>query len=81
MRPGAFEFAGKWMERVKALPETGMGYTIASVTLRDGRRFGQVVIDSGILSRVRGRPDIPFSEDDIAEITSTHERWDWKETP
>jgi hypothetical protein len=78
MRPGAFEFAGEWIERVKALPETGMGYTIANVKLRDGRLFHQVVIDSGVLSAIRGRPDIPFTEGDIAEITATHERWEWR---
>ncbi|MFZ5790516.1 MAG: hypothetical protein ACOY3L_07445 [Pseudomonadota bacterium] len=81
MRPGAFEFCGKWMQHVKALPETGMGYTIVSVTLQDGRKFDQAVIDSGRLVRVRGLPDVPFAEKDIVDIAATHQRWDWREAP
>ncbi|HEX3651311.1 MAG TPA: hypothetical protein VHU18_00650 [Rhizomicrobium sp.] len=58
-----------------------MGYTVASVRLSDGRKFDQVVIDSGILSRVRGLSDVPFSEREISEIKPTHEKWDWSENP
>lgn len=81
MRPGAFLFSGKWVDTVRGLSETGMGYTVVRVTLMDGRKFEQVVIDSGYLSRVRGLPDVPFSEEDIAKIESTHEKWNWDETP
>lgn len=81
MTPGAFQFRGKWQQKVKALRETGMGYTVVSLVLRDGRRFDQAIIDSGWLSTVRGLPDIPFIEEDIADIFSSHEKWDWSETP
>ena len=81
MRPGAFEFRGKWQQRVRALPETGMGYCVVRVTLRDGQQFEQAVIDSGWLRRVRGLPDVPFTEGDIAEILPNHEKWNWDETP
>ena len=82
MRRGAFHFSGEWQEKVKALPESGMGYTVLKVTLKDGRVFGQALINKfGYLSRVRGLADIPFEEEDIAEITPTHERWDWNEKP
>ena len=77
MKAGVFLFAGKWAETVKRLPETGMGYTVVSVTLRDGRHFDQAVVDSGYLARVRGLAEVPFTEDDIAEITATHAKWDW----
>lgn len=56
-----------------------MGYQVVSVTLNDGRRFEQVVIDSGFITRVRGSMDVPFSESDITEIKITHDKWDWKE--
>ena len=36
MNPGAFEFRGKWQPKVRALRETGMGYTVVSLVLRDG---------------------------------------------
>jgi hypothetical protein len=80
MNPGAFEFRGKWQPKVRALRETGMGYTVVSLVLRDGRRFDQAIIDSGWLSRVRGLADIPFTEEDITDITPNHEKWDWSET-
>jgi len=58
-----------------------MGYVVVSVTLKDGRRYPQVLIDSGHLSRVRGLPHIPVVEDDIAEINQTDAKWNWDETP
>jgi hypothetical protein len=82
MRRGAFQFCGKWLQAVKALPESGMGYTVVRVTLLDGRIFEQALIgNNGFLSRIRRLADIPFQEEDIAEIVPTHERWDWKENP
>ena len=81
MQNGAFKFSGKWQSKVRSLPETGMGYVVVSVTLNDGRRFNQAVIDTGIMARVRGLPDIPFTEDEIADLVATHEKWDWKQKP
>ena len=81
MRPGAFDFSDKWGERIRNLGETGMGYVVASVTLKDGRVFSQVAIDTGCVTMVRGLPDIPFTEDDIAEIKATHEKWDFSKNP
>jgi hypothetical protein len=78
---GAFIFSGEWMETVRHLPETGMGYTITSVTLKDGRKFDQVIMDSGWLARIRGLPSIPFGESDIAAIRATHDKWDWRKEP
>jgi hypothetical protein len=81
VRKGAFLFSAEWTETIRHLGETGMGYTIVSVTLKDGRRFDQVVIDSGWLAGVRGLPDVPFRESDIAAIKATHEKWHWNEKP
>ena len=68
----------EWASRLRVLPETGMGYQVVSVTLNDGRRFEQVVIDSGFITRVRGCRDVPFTESEITEIKVTHNKWDWK---
>jgi hypothetical protein len=81
MRPGAFLFTGKWADAVRALGETGIGYTVVSIALADGRRFDQVVIDSGYLTRVRGLNNVPFSEADITEIKQTDVKWNWGENP
>jgi hypothetical protein len=67
-------FSGKWQAKLRQLGETGMGYTVVAVTLNDGRKFDQAVIDSGYISRIRGLPDIPFTEDDVASIIATHEK-------
>ena len=67
----------EWISYLGSLPETGMGYQVVSVFLKDGRTFHQVVVDSGYISRVRGYKHIPFAESEIAEIKVTHEKWDW----
>jgi hypothetical protein len=54
-----------------------MGYQIASVILKDGRRFDQVVIVGGYLTKIKDLKYIPFSEDAIAEIVVTHDKWDF----
>ena len=81
MRPGAFFFSGKWANAVRALSETGRDYTVISVGLADGRKFDQVLIESGYLSRIRGIPDVPFSENDITEMKQTDAKWNWGENP
>jgi hypothetical protein len=82
MRSGVFLFSdNKWVERLRQFPETGMGYWVVSISLKDGRSFNQVVVDSGYLTQVRGLPDVPFTEADISEIKVTHDKWDWTEKP
>ena len=81
MNKGSFRFSEAWVPTVKALPETGMGYTVVSITLKDGRKFDQAIINSGYLTQIRGRTDVPFSEADVAEIKATHDKWDWNKTP
>ena len=71
----------KWGPLLTSEPETGVGYQIVTVLLRDGREFPQVVVQSGYVTRVRSHKDIPFSEEDIARIIVTHEKWDWGKEP
>jgi hypothetical protein len=80
-RAGAFEFYGKWKDAVGRLGETGMGYVIVSITLSDGTIYPQAVIAGEFLLRVRGLPNIPFSEDDITAIKQTDEKWNFSEIP
>jgi len=51
-----------------------MGWQIASIVLKNGSRYDRAVIDSGFITRIHGRDDIPFAEDDIAEIIVTNDR-------
>jgi hypothetical protein len=64
----------KWAEFFGNRPETGMGYTIVTVVLKDGRRYPRVTVTGGVIGSVDGEPDIPFSEDDIAEFLVTHDK-------
>jgi len=72
------QLSEKWAPVLLAQPETGMGYYVVSVILQDGRKFDQVVIDSGYITKVRGYKDIPFQESEIVEIKATHDKWDWR---
>lgn len=54
-----------------------MGYQVVSITLEDGTRYDQVLIEAGYVTRIRGLKAIPFSENQIAEIIVTHEKWDF----
>jgi hypothetical protein len=69
----------KWAEFFRNQPETGMGYWTGNVTLVDGRRLDDVIFDSGYITKIRGRVDIPFEADEIETIQITGKRWDWME--
>jgi len=45
----------------------------------DGRTFDDVIIDSGYITKIRGRVDIPFLPDEVEKIQITGKQWDWKE--
>ena len=62
-------------------PESGMGYWITTVVLRNGKSYPQTIIDSGFVIRVRGFDSVPFDVGDIADIKVTHDHWDWKREP
>lgn len=73
------ELPEKWAPRLVRQPETGMGYQTASITLRDGRVIEDVLIVGGTIAEVRGCETIPFSADDISDITVTHWKWEFRE--
>jgi hypothetical protein len=59
--------------------ETGMGYQVVSVTLKNGKHFDQVVASEGCVIQVRGHKDVPFSPDDVASVSVNHKRWNFRE--
>ena len=71
------KLSDKWAPKLIAQGETGMDYQIVSVVLKDGRRFDQAVIVGGTIGRIRGMQGIPFTEDEIADIIVTHDKWDF----
>jgi hypothetical protein len=58
----------KWAAFFKSIPETGMGYVIVSVILKDGRRFARVRVVGGVIAKVGDLDAIPFAESDIAQF-------------
>jgi hypothetical protein len=60
----------KWAPALVSQPETGMGYQVATVTLKDGRRFPNLV--GGCITKIGDNPEIPFIESDIESIIIDH---------
>jgi hypothetical protein len=58
--------------------ETGMGYQIVAVRLKDGRWFNQVTISEGHIVEVRGYRDIPFAPEDVDAMVVNHNRWNFR---
>jgi hypothetical protein len=73
------QLSDKWGPRLVSQPETGMGYQVASVILKDGSRYDQVLIESGFITRIRDLDQIPFREEDIADIVVTHDKWNFSQ--
>lgn len=59
----------QWSEILLLQPETGMGYQKVDITLKDGTVYQDVdIVNGDHIIEVSGLPDVPFDNDDIAEI-------------
>lgn len=68
-----------WSDFLFPKPETGMGYQVVAVTLRDGRKIEDVaIIQSEVIGEVRGHDDVPFEPEDIVSMELTHNRWKFR---
>jgi hypothetical protein len=69
---------------LKQEKETGPGYQVVSVELRDGRRFDQVVVSEGCVIAVRGYSEVPFQCEQVNKVKVNHQRWNfqrWSDRP
>ena len=64
--------------QLKQQPETGLGYQIVAVELRDGRHFDQVVTSEGCIIAVRGHSEVPFEFDDVQSVSVNHKSWNFR---
>jgi hypothetical protein len=64
---------------LKQARETGIGYKVVSVKLKDGRRFEQVVVSECCIIEVRGYEEIPFAPDDVAFVSVNHKHWNFRD--
>lgn len=62
------ELPRNWSDYLLKQPESGMGYQIVTVALRDGRKFEAAVTESHIIGEVRGQTGVPFDPEDVAGI-------------
>jgi hypothetical protein len=58
--------------------ETGMGYWVATVYLRDGRIFPQTIVVGGTITQIKNQSGISFAEKDIDRFEVTHDKWEWR---
>jgi hypothetical protein len=65
----------EWCDYLASQPETGMGYWVVSLRLRDGRQLNRVVINSGCITQVHGYARVPFEPAEISELWVTHDKW------
>lgn len=59
--------------------QTGPGYQIVSVELKDGRRFDQAVVSEGCIIQVRGYNEIPFSPGEVRSVSVNHKAWNFRD--
>ena len=64
---------------LKRQNETGLGYQVVSVQLKDGRNFDQVIASEGCIIAVRGYTEIPFQFDEVATVKVNHKRWNFRD--
>jgi hypothetical protein len=67
------------LDHLKRVGETGFGYQVISVELRDGRLFDQVVASEGCIIEVRGYEEIPFAPEEVASVSVNHKRWNFRD--
>ena len=68
-RPELIEFA-------KKAPESGMGYSIVTVYLKNGTYYEKATLCEGRLI-MRTYFELPFSENDIEKFKVTHDKSRW----
>jgi hypothetical protein len=69
----------RFVDELKQAEETGIGYQVVSVELKDGRSFDQVITSEGCIIEVRGYKEIPFAAEDVASVCVNHQRWNFRE--
>ncbi|HET9993808.1 MAG TPA: hypothetical protein VFQ18_00255 [Candidatus Acidoferrum sp.] len=67
------------LHHLKSAAETGIGYQMVSVELKDGRCFDQVVVSECCIIQVRGYAEIPFAPHEVATVSINHKRWNFRD--
>ena len=73
------EIPNSFLEQLKQSKETGLGYWVVAVELKNGRVFDQVAASEGCVVAVQGYEEIPFTADEIESIEVNHKDWNFRE--
>jgi hypothetical protein len=73
------QIPSRFVDHLKQNDETGIGYQVVSVELKDGRSFDQVATSEGCIIEVRGYNEIPFAAEDVASVSVNHNRWNFRD--
>jgi hypothetical protein len=66
------------LKGLKSQKQTGPGYQVVEVRLKDGRWFDQVVASEGCIIAVRGHHELPFQTEDVSSVSVNHKHWNFK---
>ena len=65
---------------LKREKETGIGYQVVSVKLKDGRCYEQAVASEGCIIQVRGYENVPFAPNELESVRVNHKRWNFRDS-
>jgi hypothetical protein len=68
----------EWADSLKGQGDTGLGYQVVSVGLKDGWRFDPVVASESCVIQVRGYGDVPFEMEEVASVQVNHRHWNFR---
>lgn len=66
------------LDSLKNAKQTGPGYQVVAVHLKDGRQFDQVIASEGCIIAVRGYSELPFQTEEVSSVTVNHKDWNFK---
>ena len=69
----------RFVDQLKEAEETGIGYRVVGIKLKDGRSFYQVVVSDGCIIEVRGHRNIPFVSEEVASLAINHKDWNFRD--
>jgi hypothetical protein len=73
------EVPAAFREQLNRSRETGIGYHVVAVVLKNGKTFEQVATSEGCVIEVRGYEEIPFSAHEIESVKVNHKRWNFRD--
>jgi len=69
----------QFVDQLNEAEETGIGYQVVGIKLKDGRSFDQVAVSAGCIIEVRGHRSIPFGPEDVASLVISHKDWHFRD--